>query len=158
MKKMLMLVMIAFTMMSGLFAYEPNPELFKVVYHRSSDKSFRGYVITYRDEVEPQSFFNGKRYITILNANKNNIKREATFHYEQFDVLRQACAITLGLPNKYNVKYSDEQLAKVKEYKNIAINKVPFITEENFNSMTESQYVYKFTKYMKKIIKQNKNK
>ena len=149
MKKMFTIMMMVFTMMAGLFAYEPNPELFKVTYHRSSDKSFRGYVITYRDE---------ERHITILNANKNNIKREATFHYEQFEALRQACAITLGLPNKYNVKYSDEQLAKVKEYKSIAINKVPFITEENFNSMTESQYVYMFTKYLKKIKKQNKNK
>ena len=153
MKKMFMIFM-AFTMMAGLFAYEPNPELFEVTY----SKMDKCYMISYYDEVEPQSFFDGIRYITILNANKNNIKREATFHYEQFDALRQACAITLGLPNKYNVKYSDEQIAKVKEYKNIAINKVPFITEENFNSMTESQYVYKFTKYLKKIKKQNKNK
>lgn len=153
MKKMFMIFM-AFTMMAGLFAYEPNPELFEVTY----SKIGKCYMISYSDEVEPQSFFNGKRCITILNANKNNIKREATFHYEQFDALRQACAITLGLPNKYNVKYSDEQLAKVKEYKNIAINKVPFITEENFNSMTEMQYVYKFTKYMKNIKKQNKNR
>ena len=153
MKKMFMIFM-AFTMMAGLFAYEPNPELYKVTYSKMN----KCYTITYYEEVEPQSFFNGKRYITILNANKKGIKREATFQYEQFDALRKACVVTLGLPNKYNVKYSDEQLAKVKEYKNAAINKVPFITEENFNSMTERQYVYKFTKYLKNIKKQNKNK
>lgn len=152
---MIMILVAAFTMMtSSLFAYEPNPELFKVTY----SKMDKCYTISYYEEVEPQSFFNGKRYIIILNSNKKGIKSEATFMYEQFEVLRQACVVTLGLPNKNNVKYSDEQISKVKEYKNIAINKVPFITEENFNSMTELQYVYKFTKYLKKIKKQNKNK
>lgn len=154
MKKILVVLMMTFTMVSGLFAYEPNPELFEVSY----DKLDHCYTISYYDEVEPIHGFDGKRHIIILNANKKCIKSEATFHYEQFDALRRACVVTLGLPNRYNVKYSDEQLAKVKEYKNAAINKVPFITEENFNSMTESQYVYKFTKYLKKIKKQNKNK
>lgn len=154
MKKTFVILMMVFTMMSGMFAYEPKKELFEVSY----DKLDHCYTISYYDEVEPLHGFDGKRHIIILNANKKGIKSEATFQYEQFDALRQACAITLGLPNKYNVKYSDEQLAKVKEYKNIAINKVPFITEENFNSMTESQYVYKFTKYLKNIKKQNKNK
>ena len=153
MKKMFMIFM-AFTMMTGLFAYEPNPELFEVTY----SKMDKCYTISYYEEVEPQSFFNGERCIIILNANKKGIKNEATFYYGQFDAIRKACAITLGLPNKYNVKYSDEQIAKVKEYKNIAINKIPFITEENFNSMTEMQYVYMFTKYLEKIKKQNKNK
>lgn len=147
-----MVLMMVFTMVAGLFAYEPKKELFKV-YHNTIK---RCYTISYYEEVEPQDSFNGKRYITVLNT--DNIKNEAYFHYDRFDAFRKACVVTLGLPNKYNVKYSDEQIAKVKEYKNAAINEVPFITEENFNSMTEAQYVYKFTKYLKKIKKQNKNK
>lgn len=151
MKKILMIMMMFFGL-SAAFAYEPNPELFEVIY----DKLDHCYTISYYEEVEPQSFFNGKRYITILNM--KHIENEAIFHYEILDFYRKACVITLGLPNKYNVKYSDEQLAKVKEYKNRAINEVPFITEENFNTITEIEYVYKFTKYMKRVKRQNKNK
>ena len=138
-------------MMAGsLFAYEPNKELFEVSYNKLE----RCYTISYYEEVEPQYNFNGKRYITVLNT--DNIKSVAIFYYEYFDSYRKACSITLGLPNKHNVKYSDEQIAKVKEYKNEAINKVPFITEKNFNTIAEMEYVYKFTKYLKKIEKQNK--
>lgn len=152
MKKMIMILVAAFTMIAGLFAYEPNQKLFRVYY----DKLDNCYMISYYEEVEPQYNFNGKRYITVLNT--DNVEKEAIFHYQQLDAFRKACVMTLGLPNKNNVKYSEEQIAKVKEYKNRAINEVPFITEENFNSITEAQYVYKFTKYMKKIKKQNKNK
>ena len=151
------MIFMALTMMAGLFAYEPNPELFEVSY----DKLGR-CTISYYEEVEPHSFFNGERLIVILNANNNNIKRYAIFHYEQYDAIRKACLITLGLYTndrvRYDAKCSDEQIAKVKEYKNIAINEVPFITEENFETITEKQYVRKFTKYLKKIKKQNKNK
>ena len=151
------ILMTALTMMAGLFAYEPNPELFEVSY----DKLDRCR-ISYYEEVEPQSFFKGERLIVILNAKNDNIKRDAIFHYEQYDAIRKACLITLGLYTndkvRYDVKCSDEQIAKAKEYKNQAINKVPFITEENFDNITEKQYVRKFTKYMKKIKKQNKNK
>ena len=153
-----MIFMAAFTMMAGLFAYEPNPKLFEVSY----DKLDRCR-ISYYEEVEPHSFFKGKRLIVILNAkNNNNIKRDAIFYYEQYDSIRKACLITLGLYTNDRVRYddkcSDEQIAKVKEYKNIAIDEVPFITEENFDNITEKQYVRKFTKYMKMIKKQNKNK
>ena len=150
------MIFMALTMMAGLFAYEPNPELFEVSYN----KLHHCYTISYYEEVEPQESFNGKRYITVLNT--DNIKRDAIFHYEQYDAIRKSCLITLGLYTndrvRYDVKCSDEQIAKVKEYKNIAINKVPFITEENFETITEKQYVRKFTKYLKKIKKQNKNK
>ena len=152
------MIFMAFTMMAGLFAYEPNPELFEVSYN----KLRHCYTISYYEEVEPQSLFNGERLIFILNAKNNNIKRYAILHYEQYDAIRKACLITLGLYTNDRVRYddkcSDEQIAKVKEYKNQAINKVPFITEENFDTITEKQYVRKFTKYMKKIKKQNKNK
>lgn len=155
MKKMFMIFM-AFTMMTGLFAYEPKKELFKV-YHNTIK---RCYTISYYEEVEPQDSFNGKRYITVLNT--DNIKNEAYFHYDRLDDYRTLCLVILGLHTndrvRYNAKCSDEQIAKVKEYKNRAINEVPFITEENFDTITEKQYVRKFTKYLKKIKKQNKNK
>ena len=155
MKKMFMIFM-ALTMMAGLFAYEPNPELFEVSYN----KLRHCYTISYYEEVEPQESFNGKRYITVLNT--DNIKNEAYFHYDCLYVYRTSCLITLGLYTNDRVRYddkcSDEQIAKVKEYKNRAINEVPFITEENFDTITEKQYVRKFTKYLKKIKKQNKNK
>ena len=151
------MIFMALTMMAGLFAYEPNPELFEVSYNKLDRCR-----ISYYEEVEPQSFFNGKRLIVILNAKNNNIKRDAIFYYAQYDAIRKACLVTLGLYTndkvRYNVKCSDEQIAKAKEYKNLAINKVPFITEENFDTITEKQYVRKFTKYMKMIKKQNKNK
>ena len=143
-----MIFIMVFTMIAGLFAYEPKKELFEVFYNRLE----RHYTISYYEEVEPQYNFNGKRYITVLNT--DNIKSAAIFHYKHFDIYRDACSITLRLPNKN----SDEQIAEVKEYKNKAINEVPFITEENFNTITETEYVYKFTKYLKKIEKQNKNK
>ena len=150
------MIFMAFTMMAGLFAYEPNPELFEVTYSKMN----KCYTISYYEEVEPQSFFDGKRYITILNT--DNIKNDAYFHYSCLDAYRKACLVILGLYTndrvRYDVKCSDEQIAKVKEYKNIAINKVPFITEENFETITKKQYVRKFTKYLKNIKKQNKNK
>ena len=150
------MIFMAFTMMAGLFAYEPNTELFEVSYN----KLRHCYTISYYEEVEPQESFNGKRYITVLNT--DNIKNEAYFHYDCLYVYRTSCLITLGLYTNDRVRYddkcSDEQIAKVKEYKNRAINEVPFITEENFDTITEKQYVRKFTKYMKKVKKQNKNK
>lgn len=151
MKKIMIVLMMVFGL-SATFAYEPNPELFEVSYNKLE----RCYTISYYEEVERQYNFDGKRYITVLNT--DNIKSVAIFYYECFDSYRKACSITLGLPNKHNVKYSDEQIAKVKEYKNKAINEVPFITEKNFNTITEMEYVYKFTKYLKNIEKQNKNK
>ena len=156
MKKMVMVLMMVFTMVAGMFAYEPNKELFKVRYNAFE----RCYTISYYEEVEPQDSFNGKRYITVLNT--NNIKNDACFHYYLLDAHRKACLVTLGLYTndrvRYDTKCSDEQIAKVKKYKNIAINEIPFVTEENFETITEKQYVRKFTKYMKKIKKQNKNK
>lgn len=156
MKKIFILMITVFTMAAGLFAYEPKKELFKV-YHNTIE---RCYTISYYEEVEPQDIFNGKRYITVLNT--DNIKNDAYHHYDRLDCYRTSCLVTLGLHTndrvKYDAKCSDEQIAKVKEYKNRAINEVPFITEENFETITEKQYVRKFTKYLKKIKKQNKNK
>ena len=151
-----MVLMMVFTMVAGMFAYEPNKELFKVYYNTIE----RCYTISYYEEVEPQDSFNGKRRIIVLNT--DNIKNDAYFHYDLLDAYRKACLVTLGLHTndrvRYDAKCSDEQIAKVKEYKNLAINEVPFITEENFDTITEKQYVRKFTKYLKKIKKQNKNK
>lgn len=140
----------------SLFAYEPKKELFEVYYNNIE----RSYTISYYEEVEPQDRFNGKRYIIVLNT--DNIKNDAYFYYGCLDAYRKACLVTLGLYTnervRYNDKCSDEQIAKVEEYKNRAINEVPFITEENFDTITKKQYVRKFTKYLKKIKKQNKNK
>ena len=156
MKKMVMVLMMVFTMVAGMVAYEPNKELFKV-YHNAIE---RCYTISYYEEVEPQDSFNGKRRIIVLNT--DNIKNDAYFHYDCLDSYRKACLVTLGLYTndrvRYDTKCSDEQIAKVKEYKNRAINEVPFVTEENFETITEKQYVRKFTKYLKNIKKQNKNK
>lgn len=156
MKKMVMVLMMVFTMVAGLFAYEPKKELFEVYYNNIE----RCYTISYYEEVEPQDNFNGKRHIIVLNT--DNIKNEAYFYYYRLYAYRTSCLVTLGLYTndrvRYDVKCSDEQIAKVKEYKNRAINETPFITEENFDTITEKQYVRKFTKYLKKIKKQNKNK
>lgn len=133
--------MIAFTMVTSLFAYEPNPKLFEVCY----DKLDNCYMISYYEEVEPQYNFNGKRYITVLNT--DNVEKDAIFYYENLEASRSYITVL--------AKSRNEDVDKAK---NASINKIPFVTEENFWKISEMEYVYKFTKYMKNIKKQNKNK
>ena len=128
MKKILMILMMYFTMMAGMFAYEPNKECFEVIYLKNFDSVY----ISYKEG--ERTFF----VINIKDDNKN-IECSASDMFFQLKVARDIIEITNN-----------------DTYKNKAINEVPFITEENFYTISEEEYVNMFTKYINNIYKEAK--
>ena len=141
MKKIFVLMMLFTMMIAGLFAYEPNPEFFDV----SDD------MVYYCEEVEPQYGGNG---IRCFLSSPIGMKNDALFYYRVFESEKKLMYVYFSLANEE----SDEEIKE--KYKNDAIdcinraiNKIPFITEKNFWTINEHQYIKIFCKYLKKIQK-----
>lgn len=133
MKKMFIFMMV-FTMMAGLFAYEPNKECFEATYI----KCFDSVDILYKEKYD-----GGERCFFVINIkdNNKNIECSASRLFFYIKVTRDSIEIT-----------NDDT------YKNKAINEVPFVTEENFCTISEEEYVKMFTKYIKNIYEEAKSK
>ena len=126
MKKMLMILMMYFTMVAGLFAYEPKKECFEAI------KNIDSVDISYEE---------GERSFFVINIKDDNKNIECSARSLFF-----------------NVKVSRDiiKIANNDTYKNKAINEIPFITEENFFTISEEEYVNMFTKYIYNIYKESK--
>ena len=152
MKKMVMILMMVFTMMAGLFAYEPSRDCFKV----SDD------MIYYREEVEPLYGGNGVR--SFLSTGPIGMKKEAHFLFNGIKFARSLSSFNATAANRTNDEEEKERLInKCSECVHRAVYNIPFVTEKNFWTITEKQYEKKFVKYLNKIQKeelkkQNKNK
>lgn len=140
--KKILTVLIITLMMTGLFAYEPNPEFFDV----SDD------MVSYYEEVEPQYGGNGIR--CFLSTGPIGMKKEALLYYRMFESEK-------AMINMYFLSASSTDDEEIKEKnrnnaincKKRAINEIPFITEKNFWKINEKQYIKIFCKYLKKIQK-----
>lgn len=128
MKRMFMILMMYFTMLAGLFAFEPNKECFEATYLKNIDC----VDISYKE---------GERKFFVINIKDDNKNIECSARSLFFNV--KAARDVIEITNNDT-------------YKNKAINEVPFITEENFCTISEEEYVNMFTKYIKNIYKEAK--
>ena len=142
MKKILTVLIMTLMMAGSLFAYEPNPEFFKV----SND------MVYYYEEVEPQYGANGIR--CFLSTDLIGMKKEAHLQYLMFELMKKMMYVNFSLAfSTADEEIKEDYKNKAIEYKNRAINEIPFITEKNFWTITEQQYIKIFCKYLKKIQK-----
>lgn len=152
MKKMIMVFMAALTMVAGLFAYEPKKELFKV----------RNDLIYYREEVEP--LYGGDGVRSFLSTGPIGMKKEAHFLFNNLKLARTLCSFNASVAEREKDEAEKERLTdKCRECVYRAVYNTPFVTEENFWTISEKQYEKKFVKYLNNIQKeelkkQNKNK
>lgn len=131
-----MIMMMAFTMVVSLFAYEPKKECFEATYSKWTDS----VNILYKEKYD-----GGERCFTVINIkdNNKNIECSASSLFFYFKATRDFIEIT------------DDDTYK-NEVKNEAINEVPFVTEENFCTISKEEYVNMFTKYIKNIYEEAK--
>lgn len=142
MKKILTVLMMTLMMAGTLFAYEPNPEFFEVI----------DDMVYYYEEVEPQ--YGGDGIRCFLSTGPIGMKEEAHLQYLKFELVKKMmfryfdyAKTAADEENKENYKTEAENCI------NRAINEIPFITEKNFWTINEYQYIKIFCKYLKKIQK-----
>ena len=135
---MFMILMMFFTMTVSLFAYEPNKECFEATYIKCTDSV---------DILYKEKYDGGERCFTVVNIkdNNKNIECSASSLFFYFKAARDIIEIANDDTYKNKVK-------------NEAINEVPFVTEENFCTISEEEYVKMFTKYIKNIYEKSKSK
>lgn len=122
-------------MMAGsLFAYEPNKECFEATYIKCIDS----VDISYKEKYD-----GGERCFFVINIKDNNKNIECSASRLFFNL--KAARDVIEITNDGT-------------YKNKAINEVPFVTEENFFTISEEEYVKMFTKYIKNIYEESKSK
>ena len=144
--------MMVFTMMAGLFAYEPNIDCFKV-----SDDT-----IYYREEVEPM--YGGDGIRSFLSTGPIGMEKEAHYLFAELELARTLSLFNARVAKRTNDEAEKERLTnECRDCVYRAAYNIPFVTKENFWTITEKQYEKKFIKYLKKIQKeelknQNKNK
>lgn len=144
--------MMVFTMMSGLFAYEPSRDCFKV----SND------MIYYREEVDPM--YGGDGIRSFLSTGPIGMEKEAHYLFSKLEFSRTLSSFNAIAAKRTNDEEDKERLInECRECVYRAEYNIPFVTEKNFWTITENQYKKRFIKYLKKIQKeelkkQNKNK
>ena len=143
MRKIITLFVLAFTMMAGtLFAYEPNPEFFEVI----------DDMVYYYEEVEPQ--YDGDGIRCFLSTGPIGMKEEAHLQYLKFELVKKMmCRYFDDAKRTADEENKENYKTKAENCKNRAINEIPFITEKNFWTINEHQYIKIFCKYLKKIQK-----
>ena len=141
MKKIFTVLIMTLMMAGSLFAYEPKPEFFNVWDN----------IITYKEVVEPQYGGSG---IRCFLATRQSMEKDALVGYRNFEYEKTMMLIYFSSAEKEaDEEKKEEYKNKAIECKNRAINEVPFITEKNFWTMNEQQYIKIFCKYLKKIHK-----
>lgn len=129
MKKMIFALMMAFTMVAGLFAYEPKKE----------NLTIKGNKITYYEKTEPyySSWLQVKEYEKDYHKwviSKSHSVEQCAHYY--FSILKNNRG-----PHKY-----DEF---VKTGCEASINYIPFVTEENWLTITEEELCEKLKDFTK---------
>ena len=142
MKKILTVLMMTL-MMAGLFAYEPKKEFFEV----------RDDMVYYNKEVEPQYVGDGIRHF--LSTGPIGMEKEAHRQYSWLEFKRKMIYRYFDRAKRTaDEEKKENYITKAENCINRAINEIPFITEKNFWTITERDYVKMFCKYLKKIQKE----
>lgn len=153
-----MVLMVAFAMMAGLFAYEPKKECFEV--YTITNSTYYKEEVRVEDDVLYSSFLlDGNRCFTRhLLVDLWDLKYEAERNYLKLLLNRNRVEHLKkekeGLP--FNTKEEREQYIEQRIEKEIneAVYGIPFVTRENFYKISKRKYEKTFTKYMKKIQKE----
>lgn len=129
MKKMFMILMMAFTMMAGLFAYEPNKENLTIKRNK----------IIYYEKTEPYYFCwlhvsdYKKDYRKWVISKSYSVEQLANHYFSRLDVNRG--------PHIY-----DKFVIAGRE---ASVNYIPFVTEENWLTITEEELCEKLKDFIK---------
>ena len=180
MKKMMMVLMMAFTMVTGLFAYEPKKENAKV--KRNGD-------VIYYEKTEPYDIYGSKPdpkargwdgSKTTIDYDKWVIRKGYTveqlvdYEYERLDNLRDSyfyfmrksmkpdvSNASIALTNLVNTingtnltteEFESEVLLELAECeKRTAIVSVPFVTEENWKTITREEMLDKIHAFIEEV-------
>lgn len=156
MKKMIMVLMMVFTMMSGLFAYEPKKECFEVSTN----------VTTYKEEgvkVEADVLYkdylldDNRCFTRYFSLRLGELEYEAEANYLR--LLRSRTSVEhLKKQVKLYKRYKKDSLVKLMEgyiEKEIteAVYEIPFVTRENFYKISKRKYMKMFVNYMESLKK-----
>ena len=145
--KKILTVLIITLMMAGLFAYEPKKEFFEV----------RDDMVYYNEEVEPQ--YGGDGIRRFLSTGPIAMEKEAHFQYSMFELERKMIYSYLDrVKRTADEEKKENYKTKAENCINRVINEIAFITEKNFWTITERNYVKMFCKYLKKIQKEELKK
>lgn len=155
MKKILMVLMIAFTMVGVLFAYEPKKECFEVI----TD------LVTYKEEVKVEADVLLWDYL--LDDNRcftrhfflelGELEYEAEKNYLKLLESRTSVELHKKQKNLYK-RYKKDSLVKLAEEFiekeiNEAVYEIPFVTRENFYKISKRKYMKMFINYMESLKK-----
>lgn len=156
MKKILMIMMMVFTMIAGLFAYEPKKECFEVSTN----------ITTYKEEgVKVEADVHYKDYL--LDDNRcftryfclrlGELEYEAESNY--LKLLRSRNRVEhYKKQKKLYKRYKKDSLVKlmegyIEEEITEAVYEMPFVTRENFYKISKRKYMKIFTNYMESLKK-----
>ena len=156
MKKMMMVLMMVFTMVAGLFAYEPKKECFKVStnittykeegvkveadvlymdYLLDDNRCFTRYFCLRLGELEYEAESN---YLRLLRS-----RTEVEHHKKQIKLYKRYKKDSLV---KLTERYMEEEI-------NEAVYEIPFVTRENFYKISKRKYMKMFINYMESLKK-----
>lgn len=150
MKKITVFLFLSFVI-GSLFAYEPKKEYFKVTKNK----------VSYYEKVEPMQptilfFYNknmkGEDHRSFVISKDYTTEKVATYNYKNLEKLRKSAAWAVTNYNNDCEGWDLKRLASsIRSYIDEAVLYIPFITEENFYSMTEEDYTKLFNDYIQSI-------
>lgn len=155
MKKMIMVLMMVFTMMAGLFAYQPHHEFFVVI----DDTAFYCEKVRVEDDVLYDEYLldDNRCFTRLFILKLNELEYEAERSY--FDLLDSRNKIEIFTKEKemYEWYKKDNKVELMEEYIeeeiNKAVYKIPFVTRENFHKVSKRKYIKTYIKYMQTLKK-----
>ena len=154
MKKMLMVLMMVFTMMAGLFAYEPKAECVtvkgnKVYYEETYESSYRNTetrIWTYKIKSGKFIYYRSGTFdymwATVESKREQYFNALALAEYEKAVKFSDGCTMNL---KPYWTRVAKSHMTDI-------VNRCPFFTEENFLTLTKEEFTNKmeaFVEYCK---------
>lgn len=155
MKKMIMVLMMVFTMMAGLFAYQPHHEFFEVI----DNTAFYKEEVKVEDDVLFNEYMldDNRCFTRRLCLNLKKLEYEAEKNYFELLYIRNYVE-HLTKENKLYEFYGETYLLELNK-KNIerkineAVYRIPFVTRENFYKVSKRKYIKTYIKYMQTLKK-----
>lgn len=158
MKKILTVLIMTFTMMAGLFAYEPKVECFHIL---TSSTLYTEEVVVEDGVLLDDYLFDDNRCLTrFFFIDLSDLKYEAEKSY--FKLLESRNNVEqLTKEKEMHKRYKKDSMVEFCEENieceiNKAIYEIPFVTRENFYKISKSKYMKMFIRYMENIKKENK--
>ena len=181
MKKMLMLVMIAFTMMAGLFAYEPKKECVTVkrngnivYYEKTSPYDINGFKPDLKygsDCIEDYVKWVIRKGYTVDQCVEYNYDRLEHFRwgYEynmkrvknpEVEGYHKTIVDALNEINGTSETYEEHVVNRARESawyeKRTAMISIPFVTEDNFLTLTKEEMLARMLDFIEEVKAENK--